>query len=300
MSVTQRRGLIFVLISAFAYGILPIFSRNLLDVGLPPISTAFWRYLIATPFIWLLIYLQRRPAPTQPLPRYRLLAMGLLYTAATLLAFYGFQLIPVSTYTTIFYTHPAFTALIALAFGECLPLVGWGALALTLVGVGLAAPDFSAGLSGANFQGLVVALLNALTVSIAFIAVSRVLRGHDEPARASGYAILGALLSLSVVAVFSGLVVPSTLEMWLNLFALGIFSTVVPIFTLTVGIQALGAPRAAIVGLVEIFFTAVFAIWFLGESRTPIQWVGSAVIIASIILLQVGRLRSPVPKHTPA
>ena len=42
---------------------------------------------------------------------------------------------------------------------------------------------------------------------------------------------------------------------------------------------------------IAILLTAVLALIFLGEMMLPVQWLGGALIIASVILLQ---LRRPV------
>ena len=60
-----------------------------------------------------------------------------------------------------------------------------------------------------------------------------------------------------------------------------------PVFALNAGIQKLGATRAAIIATFEPVLTAVLALIFLGEVMLPIQWLGGAVIIASVILLQI-------------
>ena len=47
--------------------------------------------------------------------------------------------------------------------------------------------------------------------------------------------------------------------------------------------------RAAIIATCEPVFTAVLALIFLGENVQPVQWLGGAVILGSVIMLQLYR-----------
>ena len=62
-----------------------------------------------------------------------------------------------------------------------------------------------------------------------------------------------------------------------------------PVFALNAGIRKLGSTRAAIIATFEPLLTAVLALIFIGEVLLPIQWLGGAMIIASVIVLQLRR-----------
>jgi drug/metabolite transporter (DMT)-like permease len=257
-----------------------------------PLTIAFWRFLLGTPAFWLMTLLTRRAADSTapPLPWKRLMLMGTLLTGAALCAFYGLQRMNAGTYVVIFYTYPAITALIALTLGERLSLWGWVAILLTLVGVALTAPDFSEGLRGDNAVGVLLALLNALIVATYFTFNSRLLRGRltsiSQTARASALALSGALLlMIGITATGSSLALPQG-DQWLWLILLSAMSTVLPVFTVNIGIQKVGPTRAAVFGTFEPLLTAVIAWVILSQAMLPIQWVGGIVIVFSMILLQ--------------
>jgi drug/metabolite transporter (DMT)-like permease len=220
------------------------------------------------------------------LPVVRILLLGTLFSIASVCAFIGFGLIPAGTYVVIFYCYPAIVAIISMFLGERLSPWGWLALGLTIVGVALSSPDFSAGLSGDNLPGVIVALVNALIVAIYFVASGRLLRGHTALTQASAWACTGALIVLASGAILTGVRFPPDTGSLAALIGMAIVSTIMPVFALTVGIQKLGASRAAIVGSFEPLLTAIIAMIFLQQSMQPIQWVGGAVIVFSVILLQ--------------
>lgn len=291
MEREQRVGLFFVFLAICGYAVLPILVKQIQAAGMPPMDIAIWRFLFAVPSFWLVIYARRMPASARPLPRVALLGLGVLLAGAAITAFFGLERVPASTYVFLFYTYPAMVAVLSLVLGERLPLQGWLALALTLVGIGLTAPDFAAGLASDSLVGVMLALLNALLVAIYFILNGRILRGHTALARGSAWAISGALLVMLLIVPFNGLALPAQPSVWVLLVALALFCTVMPVFSMTIGIQKLGASRSAILSTVEPLLTIVLAALILGERMQPVQLLGGALIIASVALLQLRPVR---------
>jgi drug/metabolite transporter (DMT)-like permease len=293
MDRNQRDGLIFVLIAVSGYSFLPVFTNKLFDTGLEPLDIAFWRFLIAAPLFWMVALRRERPSPLRganPLPWRKLLALGTLMGVAATSAFMGLQRIPASTFVVLFYTYPTMVALLSLFLGERLRLQAWIALGLTLVGIALTAPDFSAGLSGDNLPGVLLAFLNAFVVAVYYILNARILRGHKAFVHATALILTGALLLMSAVTVVrGGAAVPANLTAWLLLLGLALVSTVMPVFSISHGLQRLGATRASILGTVEPVLTSLLAVIFLGDRIRPIQLLGGAFILASILILQARR-----------
>jgi drug/metabolite transporter (DMT)-like permease len=290
----SRSGALFIFLSVIGYSLLPIWVKNIQSSGMQPIDIATWRFLFAAPIFWLIIYARRMPRPDKPLPRLRLMGMGMLLSTAALLTFFGLRIMPASTFVVLFYSYPAMVAMLSALLGERLSRQGWLALGLTLVGVVFTAPNFSSALlTGGNLPGVALALLNALVVAIYFIISSRLLRGHAAIAHASAWTITGALVGLLALAPFGTVEPATTATTWLFLLLLAMTSTVFPVFFLNAGIQKAGAARAAILGMVEPVLTVILATLLLGERMQPIQLVGGAFILGSIVLLQAQHLSRP-------
>lgn len=288
MPDSARKGVLFVLLSAVGYALLPTFVKQIQTMGMTPMDIATWRFTFAVPVLWLLVVVRRRPAPVNLLPRTRLLGLGVLMAAAALTAFFGLERLPASTMVVLFYTYPTMVALISLFLGERLSMRAWLALGLTLIGIALTVPDFGEGLGENNLIGVAFAFLNALVVAVYFVLNSRILKGHTAMLRASAWLVTGSFMTMLLVSLFRReLVMPAQPTLLLYLLALATISTVMPIFCMTLGIQALGASRAAIIGTVEPVLTVTIAALVLGERMEPIQLVGGLFILASVILLQV-------------
>lgn len=290
MNHNQRDGMIYILSAAAGYSFFPVWVTNIQGTGLGALDIGFWRFLMAVPLFWLIVTLRRTPPPNRPLPRLGLMVMGFFLAMAALTAFFGLERIPANTFIVLFYTYPAMVAVFSLFLGDRLPLLGWLALALTLAGITLTVPDFGAGLSGDNLVGVLLALLNALVVAIYFILSSRLLKGQTAMARASAWSVSGTLLVMILLVPFRTVQAPQDGTAWLNLLALAMVSTVMPVFFLNTGIQKVGAARAAIIGTIEPILTLIWTYLFLGEHLEPLQALGGVFILGSIILLQAQSL----------
>jgi drug/metabolite transporter (DMT)-like permease len=289
MDRNQRIGAIYILLSVTGYAFFPVLARKLQDTGMPSLDIATWRFIFAAPLFWLLVWLRGAPASPTRLPRYQLLGTGSLLSIAALCAFFGLERIPVSTFIVLFYSYPAMVALFSAIQGERLPLLSWIALGLTLVGVALTAPDFSAGLSGANAVGVMLSLVNALVVAVYFMLSSRLLRGQTNLVRASAWSVTGACLVFLALVLFRPISWPNSRDAWLGLLGMASFSTVLPIFFLNSGIQKLGPTMASMMGTIEPVLTTLLAVLLLNETLQEIQLLGGALIVASLVLLQVRR-----------
>lgn len=291
MTSNRRLGIIFVLIAATGYAFLPIFTRSIYAVSdLNPSDIAIWRFIFAAPAVWLAItlrdrYFKKRKPPAEQLPRVKLLLMGVIYAGAALAAVFGLERVPASIFVVLFHTYPAMVVIIGLFFGRRLPLVGWVALGLTLLGAALTVPDLGMG-GDLDAIGVGIALLNALIVAIYFLLIGNVLRGYQAVVRGSAWIITGALLTLLLFVPVLGLQVPPNLPTWLNLFGLSIVSAAMPILVINMGIQIIGPAQASIISNIEPVETMLLAILLLGEIILPVQWLGAALIIAGVIVLE--------------
>lgn len=287
-------GFGYIVISVIGFSLLPVWTNLLLDSGMPPFSIAVWRFAIVAPSFWIVSMVMKarsHPSRTQPpLPRVKLILLGSLYSISAVSAFFGLSFIPAGTYSVIFYTYPMIVALIGLFLGERLSLWGWVAILLTLVGVALTAPGFDEGLRGDNLTGVLLALVNSTAVAVYFVLSSKLLRGRVSSlagvARAIAWTMTGTLIFILLVGTVVGIQAPQSAQEIIYLIALGLFSTVISVFSVNMGIQLAGATRAAVFGTFEPLLTAVMALAFLGQQMQAVQWLGGIIVVVSVILLQ--------------
>lgn len=290
MTRDQRYGALFILLSAVGYALFPIFSRQVLDAGMQPPDIALIRFALAVPLLWLLATLRRSDSLGAPARWLKVLALGPVITAAALLAFFGFQMIPAGVFVLLFYSYPALIALLSLLRGERLSALAWLALGLTLLGVVLTIPQDQLRFDGENNNtliGVILAMLNSVVIVIFFVLSSRWLQGYRDTTRATALTLTGTLIPLIVWNLIDGVVLPSDPSVWLALIGMAIFSTVLPFAMVQAGLKRLGAARSSILSTAEPLLLLLFEFLIYGATVTGVQLTGGILIVAAVILLQL-------------
>jgi drug/metabolite transporter (DMT)-like permease len=142
----------------------------------------------------------------------------------------------------------------------------------------------SAELSGAHLRGDLLAALAGLLYTGYLIFVERT-RTELAPMPLLVFASLfGALMLLPASAVAGEVIIPAD---WTGLFALALCSQVVGQGLL---VYALGHVPPLVVGIAMLTQPALSALlgWvYYGETLTPLDWVGAALIVAALILVRL-------------
>ncbi len=289
MTHQEREGFIWILLAAAGFSVMPSMVKiTYLHSALQPVDIAIWRFLIAAPLMWLLVIAGRRSASVRrqsDAPVKQVFLIGILLSAAVLAAFFALQRLPASTYIVLFFTYPAMVVLLSVLLGERLGSRAWLALALALTGVVLTVPDFS-GLNVGDMFGVALVLGNAAIVAVYYILSKRALSGVLDMSGSSAWMMLGTLLVMLLLIPLRGLEMPGNPLTLLLLIGIATLGTVLPVFAINLAIQKIGAARASLISTVEPPLSMVMSMLLLGEAIFALQWLGAALIIGSVIVLQ--------------
>lgn len=74
---------------------------------------------------------------------------------------------------------------------------------------------------------------------------------------------------------------------------MAILSTVVPTYLISAGIKRVGSNNAAIVGSIGPVSTVVLAWYFLGETFSLLQFLGTILILGGVWIISTSRAREP-------
>ncbi len=286
-------GSLFVLLSAIGYAFLPIFARLVYRTDVTPFEALTWRFVIAAGLIWALWPAWGRRANLRSLSRRDLLilaGLGVLFALVAYLAFAGLSRLPAPIFSMLFYTYPAMTALLSLALGERLPLTSWLAVTLAVCGAGLT--GLSAPLTTYNPVDVIFPLMTAATYAVYLVTAQR-RAGHIPGLASAVVSITASLIVLLAASPLVGLRVPSSGASWLPIAGIAVFSTVFTILAMFEGIARIGASQAAILSTIEPVAVILLAALILGEGAAEIQYVGGALIIASVVMLNLPVSRAP-------
>ena len=282
-----RIGITLGVISAVAFGTMPVFAKNAYDVGAEPIPLLAVRFTAAAV---LLIAFAALRSEDWRLPRPRavkiLLLGGLAYAFEATLYFAALERAPASIVALIFYSYPLWTNLSGFALG----LERFDSrlvVALVLSGAGILL-IFS--IPSTSLAGPLIALGAALAVTVYYL-FAQVLTQGMSPLAAAIHTAGGAAISLSIVSGATGARLPAEAIPWA--LCLGVV-TAAAFVCLYGAVTRIGSARTSIAHMLEPVTTVLLAAALLGESLTAKIGLGAVLVVSALPILATKDRRAPV------
>lgn len=278
-------GVALVIGSACCFGTLGIFGKLAYRLGLSTPQLLSYRFGLAALLLWAAVMVMRGSLP----PRRSLVGLAIMggagYVGQSASYFSALHFIPASTTALLLYTYPVVVTLLAkLLFDEPLGWMKLAAVALAFLGTVLvvqaqvlhAAPPF----------GVILALSSAAIYSGYILYGSRLLPGL-APLSATAMIMTSAAVVWSADAGLTGqLIVHWTTSRLVLITGFAVIATTIPVLTFILGLRLVGASRAAILSTFEPASTVLLAVIILGETASPLQYLGGACILASVVALE--------------
>jgi drug/metabolite transporter (DMT)-like permease len=187
----------------------------------------------------------------------------------------------------LLYTFPALVTIGAVALGrDRLDRARVASLALAFVGLVLVLA--SGGPAHAEPLGIVFALAAAVVYTVYILSSEPVLADMD-PRTLAGLVCTGGAATYLVAGAVSGeLSFGFDAIGWLWLAGIVGVSTVAAIVLFFAGLARVGPSRASIISTVEPLVTVGLAFVVFGERLGAAQLLGGSLVLASVVLLQLG------------
>jgi drug/metabolite transporter (DMT)-like permease len=264
--------------------------KDLLD-RVPVLDFLAVRFAIASAALWLMF-----PRALGRLTRTSLrhaVVLGLLYGVAQILQTAGLADTPasVSGFITGMYvvSTPLFAALL---LHSRITRVTWGAVALSVVGLGVL-----------SLSGLSVGYGEALTFASALLYALHIvgLGAWSDARQAMGMTIVQLLVITAVSLVVTapdGLVLPGSGRDWLSVLYMAVFAGALALAGQTWAQAHLPPTRTAIIMTMEPVFAAAFAVLLGGESATGRMLVGGLLVLTAMLVVELAprrHIESEVP-----
>ncbi|HVT38251.1 MAG TPA: DMT family transporter [Gemmatimonadaceae bacterium] len=287
-------GTVYTLLAALGFAAVSTLTTIAVGEHLSLWTVQMWRFIVASAA--LVTFVGVRNYPRMPWPEaLRLMVIGGGGQALLLgLALSSLRFINVATLAFLFYTYPAWVALVQTVRGaERLTARRVLALALSFGGIGVIVlrPAFVAAASGVPWKGVALALGAAVVYGLYIPAVQWLQKSHPVPVT-SAYIKLGTAVCFLFVALGDGsLTVSLTPTAWTAIVTLALFSTVMPGLLFLMGLMRLGPVRTAIISTVEPFLTALLGAVVLRQAITVTTVLGGAMIVGAVLVLQIRRER---------
>ena len=276
-------GVVFILISGAAFGLLPWFARIAYNHGAEPLGMLAVRFLIAS-FVLVVVSLFRRTNKARPhgVLAWQLFALGAIgYAPQASFYFFSVQRIDISLATIIFYTYPVFVVLASWVFLRHRPSVRViSCLAVAVIGAALTAGQVQAG----SISGVLFMFGASLWYTGYIVLSSRVV--HIAGAFTSlTYVMVGAAVAHGAVYLVVHPNVPTDGIGWLAIAAASIIGTVLSMGFFFAGVSRVGPGEAAVLSTIEPVVSIAVGVLALNEQVTGFRLLGAALVLVSVAVL---------------
>ncbi|MGD8366282.1 MAG: EamA family transporter [Desulfobacterales bacterium] len=284
------KGYLFAILAAVLWGISGSAVKFLFLTGLSPFQLVQLRMTLAAVilFFWLLV----RDRSLLRIDRADIGYFALLgsFGLAGLQFTYLLTIskIQVAAAVLLQYLAPGLIALHAMVFFND-RLGGWTLAALfgSLGGCYLVVGAYSLELISMNWVGIVSGLLSAVAFAWYSIHGEHGMRRYN-PWTVLAYAMaFGALCWNILYSPLQGLFHGYSPVQWAGIVYVAIMGTLLPFGLYLEGVNRIRSTRASITATLEPITAGVVSWVFLGEVLMPLQLVGAALVIGSIVVLQL-------------
>ena len=280
------KGYILGAVAAVSYGTNPLFAVPLYELGLSVGSVLFYRYVVATLLLGLVMW-QRgysfRLAPRQiPL----MFLQGVLFALSSVGLFEAYKYMDVGIASTMLFVEPVLIALIRWIFyRQKISLSTALAILISLGGVVLLAnPGPGANVST---RGVTLVILSALSYALYMIFINKTSLQHLSGPTLTFYSLL---FGITVMVVKVGWLtelqsIPMTPMGLVCATGLSVFPTIVSILTVAVAVQLIGSVPVSILGALEPVTGVLVGVLIFGEILTFKAVLGIVLILAAVFVL---------------
>jgi len=295
----MRVGALVCLASAVAFGAMGIFGKLAYEQGATVGTLLAVRFVLAAALFWVLVIATGAASRLRTLPRRDIglaLALGAIgYSAQAGAYFTALKRLDASLLSLLLYTFPAMVTVAAIALGRerasrrtaAALVLASGGLFLVLAGAGAGALDPVGTLLG----------ITAAVVYTTYILTSAGVAGRIGPLLLSALVCTGAATTLTIGTAVGGDLHPGRLTGagfgWLA--AIAVVSTVGAVSLFFAGLKRVGPTTASILSTAEPLTTVVLAFLAFGESLSPVQLGGGALVLGAVLVLS-----APARKATTA
>jgi len=286
-------GLLLAIGGVICFSIRPIFIKLAYAHVVDPVTLLALRMTFSLPFfvgaaLWVRSGAEHRPLAGRDLAK--VCGLGVLsYYGASFLDFLALQYISAGLGRLLLFVYPTIVVLLSAAlFGRRVSLREAAALALTYGGLALV---FAHSLDAEHkdfWLGAALAFASALCYAVYLVAGAEVI-ARVGSVRFTAYAMSAAsaacILQWLLLRPLSALDLPA--PVYLYAIGMAVLSTAIPVFMTSEALRRVGANTVAIVGALGPVTTIAFGYVGLEEIMTPLQLMGSALVLAGVVIISL-------------
>lgn len=276
----EQKGSLYAILSGFLYGFIGYFGLSAIHGQLSASTMLFWRFLIASVLIFLMLLPKIRQLNYSSWPMLMAFYGGIFfYGISTMLYFYASLYIGSGLSMVIFFTYPVIIMLLNyLFYGQYVSRTYYVAIFIILSGMILLI-DFHE--IGFDLLGICLGLSSAFFYAC-YIMSSK--KSTLSPGLSTLMVCLGCMTTSLIVALCDGsFTIPHSSATWINLLGIGVIATVIPILLMLHGLNYISSEKASILSVLEPVFVVIFGVLLLGETLKLWHILGVILILCGAL-----------------
>lgn len=285
------KGYLFAIISAFSYGLIPLFIIPIKAIDFSVDTTLFYRFFIAAVLILCYLIYKKESLTLNRLELIIMVLLGLFYALSSDFLFLGYDYLTPGIASTILFVYPVIVALImTLFFKEKITKLTLLSLVIAVAGVVVLSAKDS--ILEINFVGLCITILSALFYALYMVVVNK------SKIKASGtkitfYSLLfSTLYYLIKTFILGGSLMIPTLGIFIDFALFSLVTTVLSILALVYAIKLIGSTPTSILGALEPVVAVGVSVILFGEALTISLIAGIVLILTGVIINIISNFNS--------
>lgn len=278
----RARGIVLALTSTIFFGMAPIFGKLAYRAHVLPFTLVMLRTVLAALALWIFyLFVWRNAIRISFQNLMGCVGMGLANGIGSLLYYSGLGRIDASLAQLLYTLYPIWVFIFLIAAGHHVSKMSITRLGLALIGV------FALTYTGSQkVDWLGIMLLLSSGALYAWHLVLGQWTLADVDSRTVALYTLSTMAAVTIVArlVNDAPWTPISNSGWLAVLCLTLFPTILARLLMFAGLQSLGGAQTSLLGLAELLVALLVAFFGLGERLTLWQWLGSGLLVASVIL----------------
>jgi drug/metabolite transporter (DMT)-like permease len=287
---SPANGLLLAISSATLYGFNIVFARLASFAGVTGSTIMVYRVLAMLAIIAIAAALMRRSLTVAKEERGRMLVLGVSTALIGICYLSSAAFIPVAVAVVVFYTFPILIVLASpFVEGTRLTPTLIGVVALASIGIVMVVgPAFN----GLDWRGLALAFSASVATAVQFFAASRC-RKTGVVAKVFWIHVLVLPTATLIGLALEHLAPPSVLAAAPFVIAMSIGGYILGFVLQLIALGRITAIAAGIIYCAEPVVAALSSVLILGETISPLQMAGGALVLAAIVANVLSDRRSP-------
>lgn len=269
------------MLSGLFFGLIGYFGMSAIHANLSVFTMLFWRFIVASLFIFIMLIPQIKTLAHNPLELGKVFFHGAaFYSTSAIFYFLASYHIGSGLAMVIFFTYPAIVMFINIIVYK-VRLSKIYLLALIVIAAGMLLL-MNGNYGTFNARGIEYSILASMTYAL-YIVVSK--NSPVAPLPSTLLLSMGCIFTCLIAAIIDKtLSFPLSMSVWSNIVGIGIICTALPIVFLLKGLKNISSTQASILSVFEPIFVVIFGIILLDEKINVYQAIGVVTLLTGALI----------------